>query len=75
MLIANIFQYRRSFYDLRSSRYKNIIVKMQKYSPSLHNMHNIVVWKYELYLQSKQISRVPYKTNCTAFLEPSQQLF
>ena len=23
MLIANIFQYRRSFYDLSSSRYKN----------------------------------------------------
>ena len=40
-----------------------ITVEMQKYSPALYNMHNIVVWKYELYLQSKQTSRVPYTPN------------
>ena len=39
-----------------------ITVEMQKYSPALYNMHNIVVWKYELSLQSNHTARVRAQT-------------
>ena len=37
-------------------------VEMLKYSPALFNMHNIVVWKYELSLQSNHTARVRAQT-------------